>query len=324
MANVALLSNPNSTGNRAILPEVRSYCVKTSDVFHYEVDTVDEIARALETIARVKPKVLVINGGDGTVQAALTELYQGGHFGENPPPVAVLPNGKTNLIALDLGAEGDPLKALERIVEMAKHDLHEHLVDRELIALSDGGKDSKVVLGMFLGGAGLSEFILYCRHKIYPLGLPNAAAHLLTAIAALASVLFGLRAKFLPNRPSPIKISLIRDGEYQGNFAVLIVTTLEKLLLMRRFARSKKIRGRMQLVAIDQQAGAILRFLFAVISGRLGQKRQKGIHFEQGDTIRIEGNNSNVLMDGELFRAQEGRPIVLKSTKPVSFLKLAA
>ncbi|MEM8917573.1 MAG: diacylglycerol kinase family protein [Pseudomonadota bacterium] len=324
MANVALLSNPNSTGNRAILPEVRSYCVKTSDVFHYEVDTVDEIARALETIARVKPKVLVINGGDGTVQAALTELHQGGHFGDNPPPVAVLPNGKTNLIALDLGAEGDPLKALERIVEMAKHDLHEHLVDRELIALSDGGKDSKVVLGMFLGGAGLSEFILYCRHKIYPLGLPNAAAHVLTAIAALASVLFGLRAKFLPNRPSPVKISLIREGEYQGNFAVLIVTTLEKLLLMRRLARSTKNRGRMQFVAIDQQAGAILRFLFAVVSGNLGKKRQKGIHFEQGDTIRIEGKNSNVLMDGELFRAQEGRPIVLKSTKPVSFLKLAA
>ncbi|MEL6874355.1 MAG: diacylglycerol kinase family protein [Pseudomonadota bacterium] len=324
MANVALLSNPNSTGNRAILPEVRSYCVKTSDVFHYEVDTVDEIARALETIARVKPKVLVINGGDGTVQAALTELHQGGHFGDNPPPVAVLPNGKTNLIALDLGAEGDPLRALERIVEMAKHDLHEHLVDRELIALSDGGKDSKVVLGMFLGGAGLSEFILYCRHKIYPLGLPNAAAHVLTAIAALASVLFGLRAKFLPNRPSPVKISLIREGEYQGNFAVLIVTTLEKLLLMRRLARSTQNRGRMQFVAIDQQAGAILRFLFAVVSGNLGKKRQKGIHFEQGDTIRIEGENSNVLMDGELFRAQEGRPIVLKSTKPVSFLKLAA
>ena len=61
-------------------------------------------ACALKTIARVKPKVLVINGGDGTVQAALTELYHGGHFGGDPPPVAVLPNGKTNLIAHDLGA----------------------------------------------------------------------------------------------------------------------------------------------------------------------------------------------------------------------------
>ncbi|GAB5489133.1 MAG: diacylglycerol kinase family protein [Parasphingorhabdus sp.] len=324
MANVALLSNPHSTGNRAILPEVRSYCVKTSDVFHYEVDHIDEIAKALETIARIKPKVLVINGGDGTVQAALTELHQGGQFGDNPPPVAVLPNGKTNLIALDLGAEGNPLTALERIVDMAKHDLHEHLVDRELIALSDGEKDSKVVLGMFLGGAGLSEFILYCRHKIYPLGLPNVAAHIITVFAALASVLFGLRAKFLPNKPSPVKISLIREGQYQGNFAVLVVTTLEKLLLMKRFARRKSGGGRMQFMAIDQQTGAILRFLFAAIFGRLGNKKQKGIHFEQGDTIRIEGKNSNVVMDGELFQAQDGKPIVLKSTKPVSFLKLAA
>ena len=66
-------------------------------------------ARRCKTIARVKPKVLVINGGDGTVQAALTELYHGGHFGDNPPPVAVLPNGKTNLIAHDLGADGDPI-----------------------------------------------------------------------------------------------------------------------------------------------------------------------------------------------------------------------
>lgn len=324
MANVALLSNPHSTGNRAILPEVRSYCVKNSDVFHYEVDHVDEIAKALETIARVKPKVLVINGGDGTVQAALTELHQGRHFGDNPPPVAVLPNGKTNLIALDLGAEGDPLKALERIVEMAKHDLHEHLVDRELIALSDGGKDSKVVLGMFLGGAGLSEFILYCRHKIYPLGLPNVAAHILTVFAALASALFGLRAKFLPNRPSPVKISLIREGQYQGNFAVVIVTTLEKLLLMKRIARGSQSGGHMKFLAIDQQTGAILRFVFAALFGRLGKTHQKGIHFEQGDLIRIEGENSNVVMDGELFRAQEGRPIVLKSTKPVSFLRIAA
>ncbi|WP_417620406.1 diacylglycerol/lipid kinase family protein [Parasphingorhabdus sp.] len=324
MANVALLSNPNSTGNRAILPEVRSYCVKNSDVFHYEVDHVDEIAKALETIARVKPKVLVINGGDGTVQAALTELHQGGHFGDSPPPVAVLPNGKTNLIALDLGAEGNPLKALERIVEMAKHDLHEHLVDRELIALSDGGKDSKIVLGMFLGGAGLSEFILYCRHKIYPLGLPNAAAHVLTVFAALASVLFGIKAKFLPNRSSPIKVSLIREGQFQGNFAVLIVTTLERLLLMKRSMRNKNAIGRMQFLAIDQQAGAIVRFLLSVIFGRLGRNAQKGIHLERGDMIRIEGEGSNVLMDGELFRAQPGRPIVLKSTKPVSFLRLAA
>ena len=68
----------------------------------------------------MRPKVLVINGGDGTVQAALTEIYNGGHFGDAPPPVAVLPSGKTNLIALDLGARGDPIEALERLIELAQ------------------------------------------------------------------------------------------------------------------------------------------------------------------------------------------------------------
>jgi len=106
MASIALLSNPRSTGNRSELPRVRAFCAANKDIFHYEVEHADQIGQALRTIARVRPQVLVINGGDGTVQAALTELHHGGHFGDAPPPVAVLPNGKTNLIAHDLGAAG--------------------------------------------------------------------------------------------------------------------------------------------------------------------------------------------------------------------------
>ena len=50
----------------------------------------------------------------------------------------------------------------------------------------------------------------------------------------------------------------------------------------------------------------------------------QGIHLEQGDMIRIEGDHSSVILDGELFEASEGRPIVLRSTEPVPFLRLAA
>src|SRR4028119_1627777 len=114
MARVALLSNPRSTGNRSLLPRVRAFCAEHQDIFHYEVEHADQIGQALTTIARINPKVLVINGGDGTVQAALTEIHRGRHFGATPPPVAVLPNGKTNLIAHDLGADGDPIAAPER------------------------------------------------------------------------------------------------------------------------------------------------------------------------------------------------------------------
>ena len=282
-----------------------------------------QISRALEMIARVKPKVLVVNGGDGTVQAALTELYHGGHFNGDPPPVAVLPNGKTNLIALDLGSEGDPLDALGRIVDLARGDLSDHIVVRELIALSDGSDNARPVLGMFLGGAGLAETILYCRNKIYPLGLPNTISHILAAIAVLFSAVFGLKANFLPARAQPVKVSFIRQGELQGNFSVLIVTTLEKLLLGNRTVGSGRS-GEMRFMAIDQKPWAMLNAVFNSLIGRLGKRKLAGVHLTAGDMIRIDSDQSSVILDGEVFEARNGRPIVLRSTPPVPFLKLAA
>ena len=98
---IALISNPKSTGNLAQLPRIRAFCAMHPDIFHYEVERADQIGEAMRTIALIQPSVLAINGGDGTVQAVLTELFNGGHFGDIAPPVAVLPSGKTNLIALD-------------------------------------------------------------------------------------------------------------------------------------------------------------------------------------------------------------------------------
>lgn len=323
MALVALLSNPHSTGNRSLLPKVRCFCAENPDIFHYEVEEIGQIAKALEMIALVKPKVLIVNGGDGTVQSALTELYHGGHFEGTPPPVAVLPNGKTNLIALDLGAEGDPIIALERILELAKGDVSEHVVVRELIALSDGSEGAKPVLGMFLGGAGLAETILYCRHRIYPLGLPNGFSHFIAAIAVIFNLIFGIKAGFLPQRSEPVRISFLRKNELQGIFSVLIVTTLEKLLLGSKTNTYGNL-GKLKFMAVDNRFWSLMRAFYEAIFGNLTQNALRGIHLEQGDEIRIESTRSSVVLDGEVFEANALRPIILRSTPPVPFLRLAA
>jgi hypothetical protein len=320
MVSVALLSNPKSTGNRALLPKVRAYCASHPDIFHYEVEHVDQIADAMRSIACVNPTVLVINGGDGTVQAALTELHLGGHFGDAPPPVAVLPNGKTNLIALDLGSYGDPLEALERVVAIAKADMAPHIVRRELIALTGGRDESKPVLGMFLGGAGLADIILYCRNKIYPLGLPNGLSHAIAFLAVFVSLILGIRANFLPPRPSPVSVSLIRNDELSGRFTLLIVTTLERMLL----GSKTEAGGQMKLMAVDQNPMALARAMTASVLGKLGRERLTGVHIERGDKIQIAGERSSVILDGEIFETRAGRPILLQMTSPVSFLRLAA
>ncbi len=324
MASVALLSNPRSTGNRSLLPRVREYCAAHPDIFHYEVEDVDQIGEAIRTIAMVGPRVVVINGGDGTVQAALTELYSGGHFGGSPPPVAVLPNGKTNLIALDLGAEGDPIKALQRVIELVNSGrLEDHVIQRQLISLDSGG-ESRPVLGMFLGGAYLADVMLYCRNRIYPLGLPNGLSHFLAAILGLFAMMFGLGGGRLPPKPEAMTVSLIRQGEYQGKFSLLIVTTLEKLLLSMRTNDAAGQSGQMKLLAVERGIGALIRMVGATWRGTLGQRPLDGVHFQQGDEIRIEGERSNVILDGEIFQAKSGKPIILTSTQPVPFLRLAA
>jgi hypothetical protein len=319
---IALLSNPKSTGNVAQLPRIRAFCAEHPDIFHYEVEKADQVGTALETIARVRPKMLVINGGDGTVQAALTELYNGGHFGDDPPPVAVLPSGKTNLIALDLGSQGDPVVALEKLLEIAQADLAPHIVAREMIALRCGAGEQRPVIGMFLGGAGLADTMLYCREKIYPLGLPNGLSHALTALAVLARLFLRLKASFLPPHPGQVAVSWRNSQSLSGRFSLLAVTTLEKLLLSGEL--SGRTKGALRLVAIEERPASLLRAFFATLFGKLGHSKLSGVHFEESDEISIEGESSKVILDGETFRAEIGRPIFLKLAQPLSFVRIAA
>jgi hypothetical protein len=320
---IALLSNPKSTGNLAQLPRIREFCADHPDIFHYEVEHADQIGQAMKTIAQVRPKVLAINGGDGTVQAALTELCNGGHFGDEPPPVAVLPSGKTNLIAIDLGAKGDPIQALERLIEVAQGDLEPFIVARELIALRRGESEDLPVIGMFLGGAGLAETMLYCRDKIYPLGLPNGLAHVITAIAFLAKLFLRLKGSFLPPDTMPLNVSMREEGHLlSGRFSLFAVTTLEKLLLS--FEVGEKREGTLKLLAIEERPGSLIGALAASIGGKLGRSKVRGVHYEEADRITIESERSDVILDGETFRAERGNPIHLRSAQPLAFVKLAA
>lgn len=318
---IALLSNPKSTGNLAQLPRIRDFCDSHPDVFHYEVEQAQQIGEAMRIIARIRPKVLVINGGDGTVQTALTELYNGGHFGEEPPPVAVLPSGRTNLIALDLGARGDPVETLEQLIDLARADeLERYTVPRELIALRRSNSD-RPVIGMFLGGAGLADTMLYCRQKIYPLGLPDGVAHAIAAVATAAKQLLGVRASFLPPDARPLKLSLSQQNALSGRFSVLAITTLERLLLSTDMGAHRA--GMLKLLAIEARPKSLLRAIAAKIAGKLGRANVEGVHIKEADEITIEGS-SDLILDGESFRAETGSPISLRTALPLSFVKLAA
>jgi hypothetical protein len=171
---------------------------------------------------------------------------------------------------------------------------------------------------MFLGGAGLADSILYCRTKIYPLGLPNALSHLIAALATIIALGFGITNRFLPPRPSPVRVSLSSREQLSGKFAFLVVTTLDKLMM-----NSKSGGGSgLKLMAMERVGWSMARVGIASLFGRLGTQAVPGVHMEHGNMIRIESDRTSVILDGEEFHAVTGRPIVLRATAPFNFLRL--
>lgn len=135
----------------------------------------------------------------------------------------------------------------------------------------------------------------------------------------LASIFFGIKGKYMPPAARHVSISMLRDGQLAGRYAVLVVTTLEKLLLGARPAGGTATGGRLKLLAVDHSAAAMLRMMAMSALGRFGRQRMEGIRLKHGDEIRIEGENSSVILDGEIFHAGQGtadRPY-LDSARPI-------
>jgi hypothetical protein len=82
--------------------------------------------------------------------------------------------------------------------------------------------------------------------------------------------------------------------------------------------------GTLKMLAIEERPMSVLRGLAASIGGSLGRTQLRGVHFQEANEITIEGERSNVILDGETFRAEPGRPINLRPAQPLSFVMLAA
>jgi hypothetical protein len=146
----------------------------------------------------------------------------------------------------------------------------------------------------------------------------------LTALALIFKLLLKIKANFLPPDPQPLNVSVAdEDGRLSGRYSLLVVTTLDKLLLSSELEGNQP-GGVLKLVAIDEHPVPLVRALAASIGGNLGRQRMRGVHFEQANRITIHGESSDVILDGETFRAVPGSPIHLQPTQPLSFVKLAA
>src|SRR5690606_34652355 len=109
---VGVIRNPRSHRNIGAQPEWsgRATMLVETPRKRSELDAI------LRRFAEAQVDFIVVDGGDGTVRDVLT--CGAGAFGDSWPPLIVLPSGKTNALAIDLGLGPD--WNLDQAIELAR------------------------------------------------------------------------------------------------------------------------------------------------------------------------------------------------------------
>ena len=323
MTRLAVISNPRSQRNRrGALPALRAILADHPEVRHDEILDFDDLGALVVSLIRSKVEIIAVNGGDGTVQAVLTELARRDQK-SGSPKLAVLAGGMTNVIAKDVGFDESPEKALKRLLARLngasdRSGLGD--VTRPLIGLSLSPSDLPIY-GMFFGAAGFYEAVRLANDRVRSKGVAGNMASASTLILAVTRLLLGRSDERDPLcRGAPIALEV--DGETEGEqqSLILIATTLDRLMLgLMPFWNSNGDAIRYTNVACPPKR--LASALLPVLRGRPKPWMRKAGYRSGGAkdlSIEIE---SPVVLDGEIFYPHPGVPIRLSGERRQTFIR---
>jgi len=316
---VGVLNNPLSGANRKGLGTVRKVLAAYPQVSHRDVQTPADVASALTDFARQEVSVVAINGGDGTIQAALTIMYHRSPF-ERLPLLAVLRAGTTSMTAGDVGLKGSRAQGLRKLLTWACDGEGEVVYLQRPVLRVQVAPEEEPLYGMFLGTASIYQGIKFCNNKLNRPGFRGEWAPGLTiALFLMAVAVRG--ATYVA--PVPITVELNDNPPKQRDWFLLMISGLERLFLGLRPYWGKED-GPLHYTAVDSRPKHLWRALPALIRGRTNRygTAKNGYLSHNVERVRLS-LNSGFTLDGELFEAKAHLgPVVVQNGGKASFLRL--
>jgi diacylglycerol kinase (ATP) len=318
---IGMLSNPLSGGNRKGLQKIRqTVAAARPRVLQREVQTPSDVASALADFARREINVLVVNGGDGTVQAVLTSIFHQRPF-EIVPLLAVLRSaGTTSMIAGDIGLKGIRHRALERLFTWSRtQNSKAAILQRPLLRVQVPG-EANPIYTMFLGAAGIYQATHFYHRKIHAIGLRGEVGPGVT-LARFAMAIILRNRKVLS--PVPITASLDHNPPEAGEYLLVFVTTLERLFLGLRPFWGTELKP-LHYTAIGSRPYRFVRLLPSLLKGRQLPDIMPANGYFSNNANRIQLNlDSGFTLDGQLYEpACQQEPVVVTDGGPASFFQL--
>ncbi len=307
---VGVLTNPHSGGNKKGLVEIRNILAKWPDVIHREAFDPEGISSSLYDFSRNGVELIVINGGDGTVQAALTILGNDKVF-KQPPLLSLLCAGTTSMLPRDVGVVGTPAVALQRILEWSK-STNKDLVtkSRNILRVQT---DSEAFFGMFFGAGAICDGIRVFHAKDNPMGWRGQLMPALTMVRLLLAILFNRIPPFLNNT------SINGCHAEERADLLVLISTLDRLFLgMQPYWGIEE--GPLHYTAIGEKPKNLLRVLLSLFGSGKSRHATPGNGYFSHNVEKVQLHmKSSFTLDGELYDAGEGA-VTVSSAGPTLFL----
>jgi hypothetical protein len=315
---IAVLNNLRAGRSNEEVSRVLSLLRSYPDVLHIETDSVRALPEALAEIARHNVNLLVVNGGDGTLQFTLTEILSGGEF-ERVPMIAPLRGGRTNMTALDLGARRNPVKGLRGLLEDARAGrLAERIVERPVLRF-ETRKSRHLQYGMFFG-AGMIHRAIELTHRLFP---PGRSQGVFGAGVVTGGLLLRASMRDRKGVLTPDKIQILLDGEMvpQGEFYLVIASSLQRLFLrMNPFWGDGP--GGVRFTSLASSAPRMRAAVPGILRGRPRPFVTPENGFTSAKPRRAELRlDSGFTVDGEFFEPMSDEVVTITANRRVTFVR---
>jgi diacylglycerol kinase (ATP) len=315
---IAVLNNLRAGKNDAEVSRVLSLLRSYPDVLHIETDRARALPEALAEIARHNVNLLVVNGGDGTLQFALTEILSGDEF-ERIPMIAPLRGGRTNMTALDLKAHRNPVKGLRGLLEDARAGrLAERMVERPVLRI-ETLKARHLEYGMFVG-AGMLHRAIELTHRVFPKGKSQGVlgAGLVTAGLCLRVAMNDKNGVLTPD-----KIGILIDGEMvpHGEFYLVMASSLDRLFLrMNPFWGRES--GGVRFTSMASNARALRSAIPGILRGKPKDFVVPANGYTSANSEKVELRlNCGFTVDGEFFEPIPDEVVTITPDRRITFVR---
>jgi hypothetical protein len=319
MPRIGLISNPRSQRNRRGLDAIHRVIASAPDVIHVSTNASGDLGEVLLEFARQEVGLVLINGGDGTVQAVLTRLLEDRPFATTPD-LGILARGMANTTAADIGLRGSGATALQRLLDASREGAIEHHVrERPVLRIENvAGKGPQ--RGMMFGAGAIQDGIELCCREVYARGLTGRLGISVTLAGLLLRALFTTRDHGVL-RGHDIAVSLDAGAESRTSRLLVLATTLDRLILgSRPFWNYDGAPIRYTSITYPPE-----RLLWSVPKVLYGWRREAldpDVYDSQGAGHIAVRLNAPFTVDGEMFEPSPDRPIVITAADRVRFVRL--